>query len=322
MRVLAFILVFMTAASGRAEMLHARTFDPVNAQAFKGTIEFTPAEVSAHLAGLTQLIDVTLRDTEAKKVEQADWFRKCKMGTMYGWLAPYSTLAAPARQTYIDQHSQCSARPTLADVAVTSCENFTNKFLSRGFAAIGTAASYKKINTFLNANDRDGLALVLALRKLGWKTLYWNTDLGSAPALPKDRSIVGATPDDHLYDQKLALTKHTYHGVPVDGYLTNFSPNTGSPTVKDDSVMAKLREVPYFVGISHAGFHVWNGSYGVITESHSFFDPDDVRNIQTGDFDPPHASPTCREVVVAGQKQSWCYYSGILAVPPGPWIWF
>lgn len=298
--------------SAHAEMPVARI------QSFKGSISFTAQEISAHQAGLSKLIATTLRETEAKKVEQADWFRRCGMGTMYGWLAPYSKLSPAARQSYIDSHATCSARPALADVQVTSCENFTNKMLSKGFTSIGAAAVYKKINTFLVANDRDGLALVYALRLLGWKTLYWNTDIGSAPPLPRDRSYVGATPDDHVYDQKIAYSRHVYHGVPVDGYLVNFSPNPGSATRKDDSVMSRLRKVPYFVGISHAGFHVWNGSYGEITESHSFFDPDDKRNIQTGEFNPPSASPTCREI----GGQCWGYYSGVLAVPPGPWMWF
>lgn len=290
--------------------------------AFQGSVSFTPQEIVTHQATLATLIDTTLAATEAKKQEQAQWFANCGMGTMYGWLAPYSKLNTQQRQTWIDEHATCSARPTTGDVQVTSCENFTNKMLSKGFSATGAAATYAKINTFLNANDRDGLALVFALRKLGWKTLYWNNDIHSTPALPKDRSIVGVTPDDHVYDTKIALTKHVYHGVPIDSYLVNFEPNPGSATPKDDSVMQKLRAVPYFVGISHAGFHVWNGSYGVITESHSFFDPDDRRNIQTGEFDPPHASPTCRDVVVNGKTETWCYYSGIIAVPPGPWMWF
>jgi len=305
-------LLFSLAMNARAEML------PIHATSFQGSISFTNTEVRAHQAGLAKLIDVTLAATEAKKVEQADWFKRCGMGTMYGWLAPYSKLSSTARQAYIDEHATCSARPTLPDVQVTSCENFTNKMLSKGFSAIGTAATYKKINTYLNANDRDGLALVYALRLLGWKTLYWNTDIGSVPPLPKIRSYVGATPDDHVYDQKLAYAKHIYHGIPIDGFLVNFSPNPGSATPQDLSVMNRLKQVPYFVGISHAGFHVWNGSYGEITESHSFFDPDDRRNIQVGEFNPPNASPTCREI---GGK-CWGYFSGILAVPPGPWLWF
>lgn len=309
---LTILLSLALVGRARAEMM------PIHADSYKGTIEFTPAEVKAHQAGLARLIAVTLEATEAKKREQADWFRNCGMGTMYGWLSPYSKLTPAARQAYIDKNATCSARPTLADVQVTSCENFTNKMISKGFSAIGTAATYKKINTFLNANDRDGLALVLALRKLGWKTLYWNNDIGSAPPLPSNRSYVGATPADHAYDQKIAYTKHTYHGIQLDGYLVNFSPNPGSATPRDDAGMAHLRKVPYFVGISHAGFHVWNGSYGEITESHSFFDPTDVRNIQVGDFNPPNASPTCREI--AGK--CYGYFSGILAVPPGPWLWF
>lgn len=286
---------------------------PAFASSFAGSCDFTAREISAHQKGLSKLIAVTLSATEAKKREQADWFQRCGMGTMYGWLAPYSKLSSVQKQAYIDQHATCSARPALADVQVTSCENFTNKMLSQGFTAIGAASTYAKINSFLNANDRDGLALVFALRKLGWKAIYWNTDLKTTPPLPAVRSWVGVTPEDHIFDQKIAMTKGVYHGIQIDGFLTNFSPNPGSATVREDDVMKRLREVPYFIGISHAGFHVWHGSFGEVTESHSFFDPADQRNIQTGVFDPATASPTCR--VIGGS--CWGYYSGILAVPPG-----
>ncbi len=307
-----FIFVLSLSILARAEMPVAQI------QSFKGSIAFTPQEVAQHRAGLKTLIATTLQATEAKKIEQADWFRKCGMGTMYGWLAPYSKMTPAQRQKYIDDHATCSQRPTVADVQVTSCENFTNKMLSKGFTAIGSADVYKKINRYLVANDRDGLALVYALRLLGWKTFYWNNDTGSTPPLPAQRSYVGATPNDHVYDQKLAYSKKMYHGVPIDGYLVNFSPNPGSPTRKDDSLMSQLKRVPYFVGISHAGFHVWNGSYGEITESHSFFDPDNKHNIEVGEFDPPNASPTCREI----GGRCWGYFSGVIAVPPGPWLTF
>lgn len=291
------------------------------ALSFNGTIDFTQDEISRHQNGLPKLISTANQTTQDQVDLQNRWLDRCGMGVLYGYASSYSKLDAKTRQTYIDQHAKCSAPPTLKDVGVTSCEVFTNRFLSKGFTAIGQADVYKRINTFLNANDRDGLALVFALKKLGWKVLYWNTDIAKTPPLPKDRKLVGVTPDDHVWDTKAALTKRTYHGLSIDGYLVNFSPNPGSTTVKDDAVMAKLRQVPYYVGISHAGFHVWNGSYGTITESHSFFDPADERNIQIGAFDPPRASPTCRDLVVNGKPERWCYYSGVIAVPPGPWNW-
>lgn len=327
---LPFALVMIATLSltlvARAERLHRKpavdfSKSDVSALAFNGTIDFAPAEVAKHQANLGQLIRANNEAMQDQIDLENSWFNSCNMGVMYGYVSPYAKMTAAQRQAYVAKNAKCAKPPPLKDVGVTSCEIFTNKFLSKGFAAVGQADVYKRINAFLNANDRDGLALVFALRKLGWKTLYWNTDIHTMPPLPKDRSLVGVTPDDHLYDMKIALTKKYYHGITIDGFLTDFSPNPGSKTVKDDSVMAKLRKVPYVVGISHAGFHVWSASYGTVTESHSFFDPADRRNIQIGEFEPQHASPTCRELVINGKNQTYCYYSGVIAVPPGPWNW-
>jgi hypothetical protein len=191
-----------------------------------------------------------------------------------------------------------------------------------GFEEIGQAGVYSRINKFLNDNDRDGLALVYALRKLGWKVVYWNVDANAVPPLPEDRKIVGQTPADHVWSTKQAINNKEYYGVPIDSLMLNFSPLKGSATKRDSSSFAKLGNVPYYIGISHAGFHVWQGSYGDVTESHSFFDPADKRNIERGLFNPPYESPTGREVEYKGTKQTFYYYSGIIAIPPGSWVWF
>ena len=321
-------LVAILTSNAQAERLHETALAHFSGDVapfgwtFKGHIEFTPTEVTQHQTELQTLLDTTVQTmAEAKRIHEG-WLKSCGVGLMYGYLAPYSTLDTAKRADFLKQHATCATPPAVSDVKVTSCEIFANRFLAKGFAAIGQAPAYKRIDTFLNDNDRDGLALVYALRKLGWKSLYWNTDVNSIPPLPNDRTIVGITPADFREDTATALKNHSYYGVPIDGYLINFEPNAGSPTHKDDKALAHLDKVPYFVGISHAGFHVWSGSYGMITESHSYFDPDSKKNIELGAFHPPQASPTGREVVVGGKKQTFYYYSGIIAVPPGPWMWF
>ena len=318
------IATFTFTQSLRAERLHeaaTQTFQE-GAWKFKGHIEFTASEFENHQRGLSTLISTTNQMTENDRQIEMAWLKSCGVGVMFGYLSPYSKLSSRQRQTFIDKQATCSAPPAVADVKVTSCEIFTNRFLAKGFSAIGQAAAYKRIDQFLNDNDRDGLALVYALRKLGWKSLYWNTDVNTTPPLPSDRTIVGLTPADFRADTQVALRDRSYYGVPIDGYLINFAPNPGSKTKKDESILKRLDQVPYFVGISHAGFHVWSGSFGVVTESHSFFDPDSARNIDVGLFRPPYASPTGREGVDQGKKQMFYYYAGIIAVPPGPWLWF
>jgi len=311
----AFFFAIMTAASVSANLdLHTRTF--------LGHFEATPAEVAKHQQGLATLMQTVTESTEEFRQVHLGWLRSCGIGLLYGYVSKYSTLSSEERQSFIKSHATCGTPPQVDDVRITSCEIFANRYLAKGFVATGQADVYKRIDRFLNDNGRDGLALTFALRKLGWKIVYWNTDVNQVPPLPSDRTLVGLTSDDHILDTRTALHKHVYYGVPIDSFMINFWPLPSGNTIKDEVALRALSRVPYYVGISHAGFHVWTGSYGNVTESHSFFDPNSDRNIQIGEFHPPLASPTGREVEYQGKKQMFYYYSGIIAVPPGPWLWF
>lgn len=289
---------------------------------FKGTIDFTNSEVKEHHFGLPALITTANKRTDEFRAIQNGWFDSCGIGLLYGYLSPYSKLTATERAAYIKSNATCSTPPKVSEVGVTSCEMFVTKYLQRGFEETAQTAVYRRIDKFLTANDRDGLALAFALRKLGWKIVYWNTDTGVTPPLPEDRKIMGQNPADHVWATKLALSKREYYGVPIDATMINFAPQKGSPTKKDTSAYAHLNDVPYYVGISHAGFHVWQGSYGNVTESHSFWDPIDKHNIEVGMFNPPYESPTGRTVEYQGKQQTFYYYAGIIAIPPGSWVWF
>lgn len=289
---------------------------------FKGSISFSATEIRDHQFGLPALITTANKRTDEFRAVQNEWFEKCGIGLLYGYLSPYSKLTTAQRETYIKTNATCATPPKVTDIFVTSCEYFVNRYLKMGFDEIGQSLVYKRIDKFLTDNDRDGLALAFALRKLGWKILYWNVDTNATPPLPADRKIVGQNPADHRWSTNIALTKRDYYGVPIDANVVNFAPLKGSQTKKDISAYAKLSDVPYYVGISHAGFHVWQGSYGNVTESHSFWDPIDHRNIELGMFAPPYESPTGRTVEYEGKQQTFYYYSGIIAIPPGSWVWF
>ncbi|MES2964368.1 MAG: hypothetical protein V4760_10785 [Bdellovibrionota bacterium] len=292
------------------------------ASPFKGTIDFTVSEVQNHRFGLPALITTANKRTEEFHAIQTGWLDSCGIGLLYGYLSPYSKLTTAEREAYIKTNATCATPPKVGEVGVTSCEIFVTKYLQRGFEEISQASVYKRINKFLTDNDRDGLALAFALRKLGWKIVYWNTDANVTPPLPEDRKIMGQTPADHVWSTKLALNKREYYGVPIDAVMINFAPQKGSKTKKDTSAYARLADVPYYVGISHAGFHVWQGSYGNVTESHSFWDPTDRHNIEVGSFAPPLESPTGRTIEYQGKRQTFFYYAGIIAIPPGSWVWF
>jgi hypothetical protein len=292
------------------------------ASTFKGSIDFTNAEIREHNFGLPALITTANKRTDEFRAIQNAWIERCGIGLLYGYLSPYSKLTTAQREDYIKKNATCPTPPKVSDIYVTSCEYFVNKYLQKGFEEIDQAAVYKRINKFLNDNDRDGLALAFALRKLGWKIVYWNVDVNKTPPLPEDRKIVGQNPADHEWSTRIALTKKDYYGVPIDATMINFAPLKNSQTKRDSSSYARLSDVPYYIGISHAGFHVWQGSYGNVTESHSFWDPIDKHNIEVGMFNPPYESPTGRTVEYKGKQETFYYYAGIIAIPPGSWVWF
>jgi hypothetical protein len=317
-KVLTLVAISLAVSSAHAEGREPRAL----ASPFKGTIDFTTTEVRDHKFGLPALITTANRRSEEMRETQTGWLDSCGIGLLYGYLSPYSKLTTTEREQYIKKNATCATPPKVSDVGVTSCEMFVTKYLQRGFDETSQSAVYKRINKFLTDNDRDGLALAFALRKLGWKIVYWNTDVNVTPPLPTDRKIMGQNPADHDWSTKIAMNKREYYGVPVDAVMVNFAPQKGSNTKRDTSAYAKLSDVPYYVGISHAGFHVWQGSYGNVTESHSFWDPTDRHNIEVGSFAPPYESPTGRTIEYQGKQQTFYYYAGIIAIPPGSWVWF
>jgi hypothetical protein len=290
---------------------------------FKGHIEFSPAEKAAHDRGLKTLIDTALTSLQATTQKQQASLDACGAGFLFGYLSPFSKMDESTRDIWVAQHATCNRPPLVSQILESSCELFANRFVKEGFAAVGLQAAYARINSFLEANDRDGLALAYSLKKLGWKIVYWNPDVNATPDLPtSNREIVGITLDDHIEDTRNALTRKIYGGVSIDALMINFEPLPKSTTPRDDRAFKALVKVPYYIGISHDGEHVWSGSYGSVIEAHSSFDPDSKRNLETGAFHPPFGSPVGRIVVENRKRHKYFYYSGIIAIPPGPWLWF
>lgn len=68
-----------------------------------------------------------------------------------------------------------------------------------------------------------------------------------------------------------------------------------------------FRNVPFFLGTAHAGFHVFMGSYGKVSESHAAMEITNPRLVEQGEFFGGGA----------GMSPKYNYYSGVIAVPPG-----
>ena len=68
-----------------------------------------------------------------------------------------------------------------------------------------------------------------------------------------------------------------------------------------------LKQIPFFVGIAHAGYHVFPGTFGRVLEAHSTKKITDPKNLESAPFNP-----------LAGEGPTGgMYHSGLIAIPPG-----
>ena len=207
-----------------------------------------------------------------------------------------------------------------------SCIGLTRKCLKQGFAATQNQTLinlWDRIDKNVIVNGVNGLVLTQHLQKLGWKILYWNPrpDL-NAKWDAEDPAILPGKPvswDSGVRNQQgqfvyhpawgmhgmrynQVMKKDIYYNVKVDDKETLVGFNTTIPSVfKDNS---------FFVGVAHAGYHVFPGSYGQVIEAHSMRRLDSIDNMEEGEFNP----------LATGGSPKWTriekYRSGIVAVPP------
>tara|TARA_B110001454_G_C12723292_1_gene436289 strand:+ start:165 stop:1118 length:954 start_codon:yes stop_codon:yes gene_type:complete len=289
---------------------------------FKGEISFTEAEIEFHKDHIQELISTTVQEQKEFTQKFKQVYDDCGVSLLFGFKSKFSKLNLTQKENFISKIAKCAAPPSAQDLMITSCEMHTHRFLGKGFVASNQVRVYEKLMAFYNANQRTGIALGYALKKLGWKVVYWNTDATQKHPTPSDVKKIGATPEDHIYSYYIANKYKTYYHVPVDYLMVNFNPSKNSSVVKNTTDLTDFYKVPYFIGVPHGGFHVFPGYHGWVNESHSPHEPNNPRNIEEGYFNPPYGSPKGLNSIVDGKPSKIYYYSGILLLPPGDWIWF
>ncbi len=304
-----------------------------SAFAFKGEITFTEEEKAAHLLSLPSAL------ASASKCLADDLARHTKFITRYQISAFYGDQSSFARkkiigpdgvETILDTTTEerrnslraLGYEPLYVDAFVplktcnslkdcpnmlqpTSCIGITLKCLGKGFNDAGQGETWKKVDAFTVQNGVTGDALLNALQSLGWKIVYWDPDLSmnkqwdleEREKHPGDpRHAWGYHEESYLNVSK--RNHYLYNTVDDSTSMVNFG--TGTPEL--------IKKVPFFVGIAHLGYHVFSGSYGMITEGHSTRALKDPLTVETSPFAPlaegggPHGGP---------------YRSGIVAIPPG-----
>ncbi|MEK6556079.1 MAG: hypothetical protein AABZ31_12615 [Bdellovibrionota bacterium] len=297
------------------------SFLTAQAQVAQPMIEFSPTEISEHKSKIQLIIDTAAQCLDRTYADHTDFYDKYGFSKYFGNRnAIYQTRAQ--RFTAVRALPQVKGMndqqvSTLVDqMRPTACITLAVQCLGKGFKEAGNEATWNKIFSHLNNRDPDhkflGTDLVVDLQKLGWKIYYWNPDPSSnAKWDEEDRRLNPLKPGKswnavwggHAPHFNNVIKRGTYMGIKVDDAkaLVNF--NRTQPSF--------FKQIPFFVGVAHAGYHVFPGYNGGVIEAHSKRKISARDNLEVSEFNPLGTSGGPRWTNI--EK----YRSGIMAIPPG-----
>ena len=269
---------------------------------------FTSAEIRKHLDTLDVFTDDAPDFLDWVFADHTAFFNK-------GGVSKYYGNRKPEHRTYEKRVAQLRrfGKPTfLADQQVsTACILLAMQACERGFNATGMANTWKKINTQLKVDQKFyGTDLQIMLQQLGWKIYYWNPDPSkNAQWDAEDEALNPLRPGrkwmpvwgGHALRYASVKNRGTYYDSKVDDGTKLVGFGKTPP--------ASFKTVPIFVGIAHAGYHVFPGRRGDVIEAHSMREMIARDNIEVAPFNP----------LAQGGAPRWTrsekYRSGLIAVP-------
>ncbi len=269
---------------------------------YQGSVEFTPDEITAHTN------DIRVITTEATACLQEFLNSHLRFYNRYGFSRYYGDNSSFGKLPYAEKREflrTLGKDPALlSQMSPTSCIGLTLRCLGRGFKAAQQDTAWKKVFDFTKLNGVSGEALQFALRKLGWKILYWNPDSSQNSAWdliernndPENKTHFRGF---HADRYRQVMTRSTYYWNPIDDATTLVNFLREPPKT--------FKDVPFFVGTAHQGYHVFPGSYGIVTEAHSTRLLTDRQTIEQAEFNP----------MQNGGAPRGLYRTGMMAVPPG-----
>lgn len=281
--------------------------------AFADVASFTPHEIAQHQKNIATITETTAECLDVVYEDHLDFFQQWGISKYYGDRNPkYAT-----KQGLLDALKYYNKPPQLvSELVPMSCIGLAMKCLGAGFEAAGMSTTWDKIYTALAVGKNFyGTDLQKNLIKLGWYSYYWNPN----PAKNADWDAE---------DQKLNPLKPGAVWNPVWGghaYRYNQAVNKGFYYEKDlivhdavslvgfkDVQPAFFKDIPVFIGVAHAGYHVFPGRNGEVIEAHSTRALDSIDNLEFSQFNP----------LMNGGGPKWTpkerYRSGVVVVPPLP----
>jgi len=290
--------------------------------AYKGSVSFSSQEIATHARKTRQLLEVSKNCLETYQRRHIDFYRSnCK--TVNGKRVCLSKFFGDRRYAkkrgkfrsdgkplqYLGDALRNSGFSTsyMSSMESTSCVGMALTCLKRGFDQTGQSAQWKKVRRFVNQNAVGGTSLQHALQKIGWKLFYWNpTPLDQIDQLTREWDAQEKNWQSkgwHNYRMKRVMRSNRYWFNTIDNKSAMVGFEDGTPYI--------LRNVPFWVGTAHTGYHVFPGTYSKVIEAHSTRHITSVDNMEFSTFAP----------MANGGGPRWTatekYRSGMIALPPG-----
>ncbi len=190
--------------------------------------------------------------------------------------------------THYGDHS--SYRPPAgASLTESSCVVWAMECAAYAFNKVGQSAVWNRVASNARRNRLKGTVLIKDLIDIGWTGIYWNpvSDTG-------DRG-------EHSFSYSVAKKSKTYYKIPIQDYVLNYRPMGSSKTTTDETGLAKLAKVPFWVGCAGGGRHVFCGTGKKVSEFH---------------WTSPATDTHAMELV---SLQTYPWLSGIIVIPPTVW---
>lgn len=269
---------------------------------------FTAAEIRKHRDTLDVFTDAAADFLDWIYDDHLKFYAKWGVSKYYGERKPEHK----TREKRIAQLRKFRKPEFLVDQQVsTACIVLAMQACERGFNATGMPNTWKKIHAQLKKDNKlFGTDLQIMLQQLGWKIHYWNPDPTQNAAWDAEDKVLNPLKagrvwmpvwGGHALRYASAVNRGVYHDSTVD----NVTRMVGFKKIQPPS----FKTVPFFIGIAHAGYHVFPGRRGDVIEAHSMREMIAKDNIEFSAFNP----------LAQGGGPRWTrsekYRSGLLAVP-------
>lgn len=269
---------------------------------------FTSAEIRKHRDTLDVFTDAAADFLDWIYDDHLKFYAKWGVSKYYGERKPEHK----TREKRIAQLRKFRKPEFLVDQQVsTACIVLAMQACERGFNATGMPNTWKKIHAQLKKDNKlFGTDLQIMLQQLGWKIHYWNPDPTQNAAWDAEDQALNPLKagrvwmpvwGGHALRYASAVNRGVYHDSTVD----NVTRMVGFKKIQPPS----FKTVPFFIGIAHAGYHVFPGRRGDVIEAHSMREMIAKDNIEFSAFNP----------LAQGGGPRWTrsekYRSGLLAVP-------